>query len=61
MMILLITLLIAGKDRAWAAEPSFDANGDHTSDLIWRRRETGTVGLWLMNGTAILGQGTYTD
>lgn len=35
-----------------------DFNGDGKADLIWRDSTTGTVSIWLMNGTTVASSGT---
>ena len=32
---------------------SYDLNGDGKADILWRHLSTGTVAVWLMNGTSI--------
>jgi sRNA-binding regulator protein Hfq len=43
----------AGATWTFTLPASHDFNGDRKSDIAWRE-DTGTVGVWLMNGAAIL-------
>jgi hypothetical protein len=36
--------------EAWMVSAQGNLNGDGTPDLIWRNQETGSVGVWLMDG-----------
>lgn len=40
--------------RIVPVDPSFDANGDGTSDILWRNLASGATTLWRMNGATLL-------
>jgi choice-of-anchor C domain-containing protein len=40
--------------RIVPVDPSFDANGDGRSDILWRSLATGTTTLWRMNGATLV-------
>src|SRR6185503_14502006 len=47
----IVTVAPNGSTRA-------DLNGDGRADVVWRNRNTGEVGYWLLNGAAIIGSGS---
>ncbi|MFZ4731576.1 MAG: ELWxxDGT repeat protein [Pirellulales bacterium] len=40
--------------RIVPVDPSFDANGDGTSDILWRNLASGATTLWRMNGATLV-------
>jgi beta-glucanase (GH16 family) len=44
-------------DMQWGLVAVRDYNADGKSDLMWRHRGTGQVGVWLLNGATILASG----
>ena len=45
----------APTDPAWKIAGSGDFNGDGFGDLVWQKSDDGTVAVWLMRGTLLLG------
>ena len=41
----------------WTIQGVGDFNGDGKADILWRHT-SGLVGIWLMNGTSIVGMGS---
>src|SRR5207253_6306825 len=48
-----------GISSSWTLLPTRgDFNGDGNSDVVLRNASTGSISIWLMNGTDIIGTGT---
>ena len=40
-------------DQSWRVAGIDDFNGDGKADVLWRQSSTGTLAIWLMNGSTI--------
>jgi hypothetical protein len=43
-------------DLTWKIRGVGDVNGDHNADLIWQNTSTGFLGVWYLNGLAVIYQ-----
>lgn len=46
---------------SWSVVGVGDFNADGTADLLWRDASSGTLAMWLMNGSTIIGSGNVTS
>ena len=44
---------LGGVPSEWKIEQVADVNGDGKADVVWQNTNSGTVAVWLMNGTVI--------
>jgi FG-GAP-like repeat len=49
--------LVRNVSLDWQIAGTGDFNGDNNSDILWRNSNTGDVYTYLMNGTAVIGEG----
>jgi probable HAF family extracellular repeat protein len=47
-------------DASWSVAGVGDFNGDGNSDLLWRQSSTGSLAVWLMNGSNVVSSGLVT-
>ena len=47
--------VVSSASPSWAIQGSADFNGDGKSDILWRDTASGAVGIWIMDGPAMLG------
>ncbi|TPH18379.1 VCBS repeat-containing protein [Litorilituus lipolyticus] len=45
-------------DRQWQMANMADFDGDGKADILWRNQSSGSTYMYLMNGNAIIGQGS---
>jgi hypothetical protein len=47
-------------DSSWSMAGLGDFNNDGKADMLWRQSATGSLAIWHMNGSAIVGSGAIT-